>query len=115
MKKLLIGLIAIAQPLYAQEITETMSKPLRATLAAPNNPIDLEFCVADAITRVGGATPIPIHDGPDKTLMIGYGHTPKLVVVMTKAPSGTDLKIYTKAGDVDARFVGYIKESCKIL
>jgi len=98
----------------AQEITETMGKPLRATLASSKQPVDLEFCVADAITQVGGAIPIPIHDGPDKTLMLGYGHTPKLVVVMTKVATGTELKVFTKSGDVDDRFVEYVKTSCKI-
>lgn len=98
----------------AQEISETLAKPVRATLFSPKQPIDLEFCIADAITQIGGAIPIPIHDGPEKTLMLGYGHTPKLVVVLTKVPSGTEIKIYTKSGDADDRFTGYVRVSCKI-
>lgn len=99
---------------YSQEISETLAKPVRATLSSPKQPIDLEFCIADAITQIGGAIPIPIHDGPDKTIMLGYGHTPKLVVVLTKIPSGTEIKIHTKSGDSDDRFTEYVRESCKI-
>lgn len=114
MKKLVFLTIALSTPAISQEIAETMGKPLRATLTSNKAPVDLELCVADAITRVGGAIPIPVHDGADRTLMLGYGHTPKLVVLMIKTASGTELKVYTKAGDVNDRFVGYIKESCKI-
>lgn len=107
-------LSGLASSVSAQEISETLAKPLRATLSSPKHPIDLEFCIADAITQVGGTIPIPIHDGPDKTLMLGYGHTPKIVVVMTKVPTGTEIKIYTKSGDTDDRFTGYVRASCKI-
>jgi hypothetical protein len=109
-----ILLVSIPTTTCAQEISETLAKPARATLSSPKQPIDLEFCIADAITQVGGAIPIPIHDGPDRTLMLGYGHTPKIVVVMTKVPSGTELKIYTKSGDADDRFTNYVRASCKI-
>ncbi len=109
-----IALVGTAFPAASQEISETLSKPLRATLTSSKQPIDLELCVADALTRVGGTIPIPLHEGPNKTLMLGYGHTPKIVVVMTTVPSGTKLEIYTKAGDVDERFTEYVKLSCKI-
>lgn len=109
---LLLG--AVPTSALAQEISETLAKPVRATLHSPKHPIDLEFCVADAITQIGGAIPIPIHDGPEKTLMLGYGHTPKLVVVLTKVSSGTEIKIYTKSGDSDNRFTEYVRTACKI-
>lgn len=107
-------LVSIPTSTCAQEISETLAKPVRATLFSPKQPIDLELCVADAITQIGGAIPIPIHDGSEKTLMLGYGHTPKIIVVMTKVPSGTEIKIYTKSGDSDDRFTGYVRASCKI-
>ncbi len=107
-------LMAVPSSAYSQEISETLAKPVRATLSSPKQPIDLEFCIADAITQIGGAIPIPIHDGPEKTLMLGYGHTPKLVVVLTKAPYGTEIKIYTKSGDSDDRFTEYVRTSCKL-
>lgn len=50
-------------------------------------PIDLELCVAHAITEVGGAILISINDRDRRALMLGCGHTPWLPSAVKIHPS----------------------------
>ena len=113
-KLIVLALVAAGTSLSAQEISETLAKPPRAVLHSAKAPIELEFCVADAITQIGGAVPVPVHDGPDKTLMLGYGHTPKIVVTLIKAADDTKIEVRTRSGDMDDKLVRHIGELCKL-
>lgn len=105
-------LLAIGGQASAKEIAETMAKPVRAVLQSNQQPADLELCLADAITEIGGAVPVPVRNGRDNVVMLGYGHTPKLVVKLDVVPEGTHIEVYTKAGDVDGKFVRAILAAC---
>ena len=98
----------------AQEISETMGMAVRATLTSTKPPFDPELCVADAITQIGGATPVPIRDGRDNVQMLGYGHTPKLIVSLIAYPAGTRLEVRTRTGDMDNKLVRALKAACAI-
>lgn len=112
---LLVSLAAcVAFPANAQEISETMAKPVRHTMISPKPVVDLELCVADAITKRGGAIPIPIRDGPDAVHILGYGHTPKIIVSLIRVAGGTKIDIRTRSGDMDDRTFVDIKEICAI-
>lgn len=97
----------------ANEITETLQKPIRAVLSSTQSPADLEFCVADAITQIGGAVPVPIRNGGENVLMLGYGHTPKIVISLNALSNGTRVEVRTKSGDMDDKIVRSLLESCK--
>lgn len=99
-------------PAFAEEIKETLASPLRAELVSKKNPSDLEVCVADAITQIGGAVPVPLRNGGENVMMLGYGHTPKLIVLLDKIGSGTRIRIHTKSGDMDGKFVRSLQEAC---
>ena len=114
-KAMLIGgllLLAVESQASAKEIAETMAKPIRAVMQSNLQPADLELCVADAITEIGGAVPVPVRNGRDNVVMLGYGHTPKLVVKLDLVPGGTHIEVYTKAGDVDDKFIRAILAAC---
>lgn len=115
-KNLLVAVMAVLSvgSANAHEISEVMEKPIRATLVSPRKPFELELCVADAITQIGGAVPIPVRDGPENVVMLGYGHTPKIVISMTSIPQGTQLDVRTKSADMDDKLVREIKESCNL-
>lgn len=98
----------------ANEITETLEKPVRATLASTKKSVDLEFCVADAITQIGGAIPVPIRKGEREVLILGYGHTPKLIVSLIDVDQGTRIEVRTKGGDMDDKLIGNLKASCDL-
>lgn len=110
------ALIAVtnAEPGSAHEITETMATPVRATLSSAKRPIDLELCVADAITQIGGAVPVAIRDGDNKVQMLGYGHTPKIIVSLIGSDRGTTIELRTKSGDMDDKMVKHLKDACQI-
>lgn len=55
----------------AEEIDETMSKGVRAELSSTKPPADLEVCVANAITQIGGAVPVPLRNGGNNVMMLG--------------------------------------------
>lgn len=98
----------------ASEISETLAKPIRATMTSPKKPVDLEFCVADAITQIGGAVPVPIRKGERDVLMLGYGHTPKLIVSLINVETGTRIEVRTKGSDMDDKLIGHLKASCEL-
>ena len=106
------SMLAFSTVAKAEEIDETMSKGVRAELTSPKPPADLEVCVANAITQIGGAVPVPLRNGGGNVMMLGYGHTPKIVITMDSAPSGTSLKVYTKSGDMDDKLVRSLLEAC---
>lgn len=106
--------IACASAGSAHEITETMATPVRATLSSPKRPVDLELCVADAITQIGGAVPVPIRDGERNVHMLGYGHTPKIIVSLIASDRGTTIELRTKSGDMDDKMVKHLKVACQI-
>lgn len=108
----LVLTIGAANSVRAQEISETLAKPLRGVLESTLKPADLEFCVADAITMIGGAIPIPIRNGPSDVVMLGYGHTPKIVIKLNAVASGTRVEVYTKAGDVDGKLLRLLTDNC---
>jgi hypothetical protein len=111
---LCLGLILLSGPTSAKEITETLSKPIRATLNSNLPPSHIELCVADAITTIGGAIPIPIRNGEKDVMILGYGHTPKIIVSLSAVDSGTRIEIRTKSGDMDEKLAQNIKSSCSI-
>lgn len=96
------------------EISETMAMAVRGTLSSPKQPYELEVCVADAITQIGGAVPIPLRNGERSVMMLGYGHTPKLIVSLNAVPTGTLLEIRTRSGDMDNKLIRHLRNSCRI-
>ena len=114
--RLLIGLslCCAANPAVANEISETMATPVRATLSSPKAPVDLELCVADAITQLGGAVPVPVRAGNRDVLILAYGHTPKAIVSLKAVDVGTLVEVRTRSGDMDDKLTRHIKESCEI-
>lgn len=109
-----LGCLALSVSAHAQEISETLATPLRATLKSSKKPAALELCVADAITQVGGAIPVPIRSGERDVMILGYGHTPKLIVTLIDVDAGTRVEVRTRSGDMDDRLVGFIKARCAI-
>lgn len=90
-----------------------MSKGVRAELASEKPPANLEVCIANAITQIGGAVPVPLRNGDRNVMMLGYGHTPKIVITMDAIGTGTVLKLYTKSGDMDDKLVRSMLEACE--
>lgn len=111
---LIVFAVALILPAsaFANEIKETLATPLRAELTSKKAPADLEVCVADAITQIGGAVPTPLRNGGENVMMLGYGHTPKLIVLLDKIGLGTRIRIHTRSGDMDDKFVRNLQESC---
>ena len=106
------ALLVIGTSAQAEEIDETMAKGVRAELSSKEPPADLEVCVANAITQIGGAVPVPLRNGGENVMMLGYGHTPKIVFLMNAQGAGTHLKVYTKSGDMDDKLVSSMLEAC---
>lgn len=109
------ALLVIGTSAQAEEIDETMAKGVRAELSSKEPPADLEVCVANAITQIGGAVPVPLRNGGENVMMLGYGHTPKIVIAMDAVQTGTHLKVYTKSSDMDDKLVRSMLESCTSL
>lgn len=109
---ILLPLLMVGTSGQAKEIDETIAKGVRAELTSPQLPADLEVCVANAITRIGGAVPIPLRNGGSNVMMLGYGHTPKIVITIDATDGGSHLKVYTKAGDMDGKLVRSLLEAC---
>jgi len=105
--------LAVSSSARAEEIDETMSKGIRAELSSDRSPADLEVCVANAITQIGGAVPVPLRNGGENVMMLGYGHTPKIVIEMDTMGGGTRLRVYTKSGDMDDKLVRSLQEACE--
>lgn len=105
-------LIVCGTSANAEEIDETMSKGIRAELSSTKPPAELEVCVANAITQIGGAVPVPLRNGGENVMMLGYGHTPKIVIEMDAKSGGTHLKVFTKSGDMDEKLVRSMLEAC---
>ena len=104
--------LAFSTGAKAEEIDETISKGVRAELASTKQPADLEVCVANAITQIGGAVPVPLRNSGENVMMLGYGHTPKIVILMNSVQRGTHLKVYTKSGDMDDKLVRSLLDAC---
>lgn len=110
---LLAPLVALATSAGANEIDETISTGVRAELRSSKPPADLEVCVANAITQIGGAVPVPLRNGGENVMMLGYGHTPKIVILIDAKDGGSHLKVFTKSGDMDDKLVRSLLEACK--
>ncbi|QDM40525.1 MULTISPECIES: hypothetical protein [Bacteria] len=111
---LYVSILAAPVAVSAHEITETLETPIRATLHSPKQPFDLEICVADAITQIGGAVPVALRKGPSDVMMLGYGNTPKIIIMLSATPSGTTLEVRTRSGDMDDKLVRNLRESCQM-
>ena len=111
---LYLGLILTSGSAISKEITETLSKPVRATFTSSLPPSGLELCISDAITTIGGAIPIPIRNGEKDVMILGYGHTPKIIVSLTAVEKGTRIDIRTKSGDMDDKLAQSIKAGCPL-
>lgn len=109
---LALPILALTVGAKAEEIDETMAKGVRAELTSPKPPAELEVCVANAITQIGGAVPVPLRNGGDNVMMLGYGHTPKIVILIDAKDDGSHLKVYTKSGDMDDKLVRSMLEAC---
>lgn len=108
----ILPLLALGSAASAEEIDETMSTGIRAQLSSERQPAELEVCVANAITQIGGAVPVPLRNGGENVMMLGYGHTPKIVIEMDAKDGGTHLNVYTKSGDMDDKLVSSLLKSC---
>lgn len=86
-------LLAFAQPHPIGEIGERLRDQPSFTLTSRKQPADLEFCVADVLSRV--ATPAAFRDGPNRTIVIATltGFSQKIVatVELNGAPQGTTI------------------------
>ena len=106
------SLLVVGSGAAAEEIDETISTGVRAELTSSKPPADLEVCVANAITQIGGAVPVPLRNGGENVMMLGYGHTPKIVILIDAKGGGSHLKVYTKSGDMDEKLVRSLLKAC---
>ena len=70
-----LAFVAIAMPLHAEdqsnppgEIQKRLDKEPNFTFQTSKKPIDLEFCIADVLSRM--AEPSAFRDGPNRSIVI---------------------------------------------
>lgn len=96
----LILLAVVAEkPIPRGEIQERLDGQANFTLKTNKKPLDLEFCVADVLSRV--AEPSAFSDGPNRTIVTASMGKVIVAIELNGSPNGTTVigHVYAKGWD----------------